>query len=127
MIGRSGAASNERAPIIPLLSQTPTTTRENADAPLARGYPVRFCPGMGGGTEWNGAAYRPQTDSLFVGAVDHCGPDRPTRAASSFTGCAEGCIGVDRVDVGPQPDGLAWAILPWRRVSPSQRQLVRRS
>ncbi len=40
--------------------------------PLTREHPVHFCPGMGGGTEWNGAAYSPRTDSLFVGAVDLC-------------------------------------------------------
>jgi len=71
-VGRSASTSDDRAPIIPLLSQTPTTTRENADAPLSREQAVRFCPGMGGGTEWNGAAFSPQTDSLFVGAVDLC-------------------------------------------------------
>jgi len=27
---------------------------------------------MGGGVEWNGAAYSPTTNSLFVGAVDLC-------------------------------------------------------
>jgi PQQ-dependent dehydrogenase (methanol/ethanol family) len=71
-IGRSAAASGDRAPIIPLLSQTPTTTRENVDMPLSREHQVHFCPGMGGGTEWNGASYSPRTDSLFVGAVDLC-------------------------------------------------------
>ncbi len=71
-IGRSAASSSGRAPIIPLLSQTPTTTRENADMPLSRDHSVHFCPGMGGGTEWNGAAFSPRTDSLFVGAVDLC-------------------------------------------------------
>jgi alcohol dehydrogenase (cytochrome c) len=71
-IDRADAASGDQPPIIPLLSQTPTTTRENVDAPLSREQPVHFCPGMGGGTEWNGAAFSPQTDSLFVGAVDHC-------------------------------------------------------
>jgi len=71
-ISRSAVASDERAPIIPLLSQTPTTTRENADAPLSREHAVHFCPGMGGGVEWNGAAYSPRTDSLFTGAVDLC-------------------------------------------------------
>jgi alcohol dehydrogenase (cytochrome c) len=60
------------APVIPLLSQTPTTTRTNVDVPLSREHPVRFCPGYTGGTEWNGAAYSPLTDSLFVGAVDRC-------------------------------------------------------
>jgi len=71
-IGRRAGASEERPPIIPLLSQTPTTTRENADVPLSRDHQVHFCPGMGGGTEWNGAAFSPQTNSLFVGAVDLC-------------------------------------------------------
>jgi alcohol dehydrogenase (cytochrome c) len=68
----SSPPSGERAAVIPLLSQSPTTTRENADVPLARDHPVHFCPGMGGGTEWNGAAFSPRTDSLFVGAVDLC-------------------------------------------------------
>jgi alcohol dehydrogenase (cytochrome c) len=71
-IDRSAAASGAAVPIIPLLSQTPTTTRENVDVPLAREHPVHFCPGMGGGVEWNGAAFSPRTDSLFVGAVDSC-------------------------------------------------------
>ncbi len=71
-VGRSAATSGDRAPVIPLLSQTPTTTRENADVPLSREHPVHFCPGMGGGAEWNGAAFSPLTDSLFVGAVDLC-------------------------------------------------------
>jgi len=71
-IDRSIAPTGDEAPVIPLLSQTPTTTRENADTPLSREHPVHFCPGMGGGAEWNGAAYSPKTDSLFVGAVDLC-------------------------------------------------------
>ncbi|MGC1460314.1 MAG: PQQ-binding-like beta-propeller repeat protein [Steroidobacteraceae bacterium] len=65
-------ASGDQAPIIPLLSQSPTTSRENVDVPLSRDHSVHFCPGMGGGTEWNGAAYSPRTDTLFVGAVDLC-------------------------------------------------------
>ncbi len=71
-LGRPAAAADDRAPVIPLLAQVPTTTRENVDMPLSRDAPVHFCPGMGGGTEWNGAAYSPRTDSLFVGAVDLC-------------------------------------------------------
>jgi alcohol dehydrogenase (cytochrome c) len=71
-IERAVAASGDEVPIIPLLSQTPTTTRENVDVPLSREHPVHFCPGMGGGVEWNGAAFSPRTDSLFVGAVDLC-------------------------------------------------------
>ena len=72
-IKTGGVTPGARAPIIPLLSQSPTTRRENADVPLSRDHAVHFCPGMGGGVEWNGAAYSPRTDSLFVGAVDLCG------------------------------------------------------
>jgi alcohol dehydrogenase (cytochrome c) len=72
MIGGPPTASGEPPPVIPLLSQTPTTTRDNADTPLSRDHPVHFCPGMGGGVEWNGAAFSPGTDSVFVGAVDLC-------------------------------------------------------
>jgi len=71
-LGGPAPQSADRAPIIPLLAQVPTTTRENVDQPLSRDAPVHFCPGMGGGVEWNGASYSPRTDSLFVGAVDLC-------------------------------------------------------
>jgi alcohol dehydrogenase (cytochrome c) len=70
-VARAAPVSGE-APVIPLLSQSATTTRENVDVPLNREQPVHFCPGMGGGVEWNGAAFSPRTDSLFVGAVDLC-------------------------------------------------------
>lgn len=58
--------------LMPLRSQTPVTTRLNADVPLSRQHVTHFCPGIMGGVEWNGAAYSPQTNSLFVGAVDWC-------------------------------------------------------
>ncbi len=52
--------------------QTPVTTIENADAPVtATG--VHACPGVDGGVEWNGPAYSPLTNLLYVGAVDWCG------------------------------------------------------
>jgi len=59
-------------PIIPLLSQTRVATRLNADIPLSRDTLTRFCPGITGGVEWNGAAYSPLTNLLYVGAVDRC-------------------------------------------------------
>jgi PQQ-dependent dehydrogenase (methanol/ethanol family) len=58
------------APEIPLLWQQPTTTRANVEVPLNRKSKTRFSPGIIGGTEWNGAAYSPQTNLLYVGAVD---------------------------------------------------------
>lgn len=57
---------------LPLIYAQPTTTRENGDVPLSRERPTSFCPGMWGGSEWNGAAYHPSFNTLFVGTVDWC-------------------------------------------------------
>lgn len=51
--------------------KTPVTTIANVDAPLTRAG-TRFCPGVQGGVEWNGPAYSPRTNLLYVGAVDWC-------------------------------------------------------
>jgi len=53
------------------LYATPITTRENDDVPLST-TPTRFCPGAGGGTEWNGPAYSPDTNFFYDGTVDWC-------------------------------------------------------
>jgi len=58
--------------VLPIVYQSPTTTRQNVDVPLSRIAPVRFCPGIQGGNEWNGAAFDPARNALFVGAVDWC-------------------------------------------------------
>ena len=58
--------------VLPIVYQSPTTTRENVDVPLSRTAPVRFCPGIQGGNEWNGAAFDPGRNALYVGAVDWC-------------------------------------------------------
>lgn len=50
----------------------PLTTHENFDAkPTVEG--VHRCPGLLGGMEWNGPAYDPNLNTLFVPAVDWCG------------------------------------------------------
>ncbi len=67
-----GAGADALPPIIPLLSQTAVATRLNENVPLSRDSLVRFCPGITGGVEWNGAAYSPITNLIYVGAVDHC-------------------------------------------------------
>ncbi len=54
-----------------LLFKTPTTTIENAGLPpTPEGR--RFCPGVYGGTEWNGPAFDQARNAIFVGAVDWC-------------------------------------------------------
>ena len=50
---------------------TAVTTIDNIDAPLtAEG--TRFCPGVNGGVEWNGPAYSPRTNLLYVNSIDWC-------------------------------------------------------
>jgi alcohol dehydrogenase (cytochrome c) len=52
--------------------EVPITTRENVNAlPTVEG--VHRCPGLLGGMEWSGPAYDPDSNSLFVPAVDWCG------------------------------------------------------
>jgi alcohol dehydrogenase (cytochrome c) len=53
------------------LFQTVVTTRANVDVPLTR-TGVRVCPGLLGGVEWNGPAWLPATNLLYVPAVDWC-------------------------------------------------------
>lgn len=78
-VAREGAPA-DLATALPLLWQTPTTTRVNVDTPLSRDHVVHFCPGILGGSEWNGAAYNPQTNSIYVPAVDWCANVQVKRA-----------------------------------------------
>ena len=54
-----------------VLYETPVTTRENAETPVIT-TPLRACPGVLGGSQWNGPAYNPGTNLLYVPAVDWC-------------------------------------------------------
>jgi PQQ-dependent dehydrogenase (methanol/ethanol family) len=54
-----------------LLTKTATTTIANADAPMTRAG-THYCPGVTGGSEWNGAAWYPATHLLYVNSVDWC-------------------------------------------------------
>ena len=53
------------------LFETPITKRENVAVPLST-KPVHFCPGSGGGSEWNGPAYSPDTNLIYDGTADWC-------------------------------------------------------
>ncbi len=55
-----------------LIYRTAATRIDNADARLSRDTPTRFCPGSQGGAGWNGPAYDPSTNLIFVGEVDWC-------------------------------------------------------
>ena len=65
-------ASADLSARLPIVFQSPTTTRENVDVPLSRTEPVRFCPGATGGNEWNGPAFHPGLNLLYTGTVDWC-------------------------------------------------------
>lgn len=52
--------------------EVPVTTRLNTDKPPTR-EGQRACPGVLGGVQWNGPAFNPGTNMLYVNAVDWCG------------------------------------------------------
>jgi len=55
-----------------VLYEVTITTRTNVSAtPTVAG--EHICPGLLGGMEWNGPAYHPKTNTLFVATVDWCG------------------------------------------------------
>lgn len=47
-----------------------TTVDKNPQQPTEEG--VKACPGVSGGVEWNGPAFDPERNRLFVGALDYC-------------------------------------------------------
>jgi alcohol dehydrogenase (cytochrome c) len=55
-----------------MLYRKPVTRIDNATATFSAGNSVHFCPGSTGGAEWNGPAYDPQTNLIFIGEVDWC-------------------------------------------------------
>ncbi|HEY6255181.1 MAG TPA: PQQ-binding-like beta-propeller repeat protein [Xanthobacteraceae bacterium] len=65
------------------LYEVPITTRENVDAePTVDG--AHRCPGLLGGMEWNGPAFDPTSNRLFVAAVDWCGTFKKFDAPPPF-------------------------------------------
>ncbi len=67
-----------------LLTKTPTTTIANAEAPITP-TGTHYCPGVAGGTEWNGAAFSPSTGLLYVNSVDWCVTVKSTGSAPTMT------------------------------------------
>ena len=52
--------------------KTPLTTLENVDVPLSEDKETHFCPGVQGGVEWNGPAFSPAANLVFVNSIDWC-------------------------------------------------------
>lgn len=101
-----------------LVFKLPVTTLLNHDAPLtAEG--VRVCPVAG--VQWNGPAFSPQTNLLYVNAIDWCtlfklGPDPKWQATIPYTGLSNGFGTNDPVSqwagwinaVDPRTGTMAW-------------------
>jgi alcohol dehydrogenase (cytochrome c) len=55
---------------MPIKYRAQTTTRLNLDKRLSPDYAVNFRPGTQGGNEWNGPAFSPKLNMVFVSAAD---------------------------------------------------------
>jgi alcohol dehydrogenase (cytochrome c) len=77
-----------------ILWKTPVSKMENVDAPLTiEG--THFCPGTRGGTLWNGPAYSPAENLVYVNSVDWCAtvklaPQPKFEPGKSFVGSSNG-------------------------------------
>jgi alcohol dehydrogenase (cytochrome c) len=71
-VGKSGLLHVLDRETQALLYQVPVTSRRNVDVALT-GEGVHACPGVLGGVQWNGPAYNPKLNMLYVPAVDWCG------------------------------------------------------
>jgi len=85
-----------------ILWKTPVSRMENVDAPLTvQG--THFCPGTRGGTLWNGPAFSPDQNLVFVNSVDWCAtvkldPQPKFEPGKSFVGSANGYGEMDPLD-----------------------------
>ena len=97
-----------RAGALPLLYQVPTTTRENIATPLSRNARTRFCPGYLGGSEWNGAAFHPSLNTLYVGAVDWCATVQLVPEATPVPAKGAGWFGAASQRLDPSDSAKGW-------------------
>ena len=93
---------------LPLLFQRPTTTRENIETPLSRERKTRFCPGYLGGSEWNGAAFHPGLNALYVGAVDWCSTVQLAAASAPVPPTGAGWFGAATQGMDPPANAKGW-------------------
>ena len=90
-----------------VLCETPVTTRENAETPVIT-TPLRACPGVLGGSQWNGPAYNPRAPT--------CSTCRRSTGARRFPRSSR---------CGSSPASCTWAAEPiWTRPTKSQGWLT---
>ena len=107
-----------------VLYQMPITTRENVDGePTVPG--THICPGLLGGMEWNGPAYNPKTNRLFIATVDWCGTFKKLESPPSFELNAHYYGGSVTPDARDKAKGWLYAIdagtgrVQWRQQWPT--------
>lgn len=95
-----------------LLTKTVTTTIANASAPITYSG-THYCPGVTGGSEWNGAAWSPTAHLVYVNSVDWCVTVKLSKLASITniaSGAAKAESGAAAFGGGiPVPDPIASA------------------
>jgi PQQ-dependent dehydrogenase (methanol/ethanol family) len=103
-----------------LVFKLPMTTLLNHDVPVTK-EGVRVCPVAG--VQWNGAAWSPSTELLYVNAIDWCtvfrlGADPKWVATVPYTGLANGWGSNDSIEkwagwinaVDPRTGKMAWRV-----------------
>jgi alcohol dehydrogenase (cytochrome c) len=100
------------------------TSRTNWDAPPTVAG-AHSCPGLLGGMEWNGPAYRRTTNTLYLASVDWCGTFTKTANPPQFTVDAHYYGGAVSPDPRDQARGWLQAIdastgtVRWKRQWPT--------
>jgi len=104
--------------------EVPITTRTNFDkVPTVAG--AHGCPGLLGGMEWNGPAYSPSTQTLYVATVDWCATFTKSDKPPEFTENAHYYGGAVTPDPRDQAKGWLQAIdattgkMRWRQQWPT--------
>jgi len=104
--------------------EVPITTRTNFDkVPTVAG--AHGCPGLLGGMEWNGPAYNPSTQTLYVATVDWCATFTKSDKPPEFTENAHYYGGAVTPDPRDQAKGWLQAIdattgkMRWRQQWPT--------
>jgi len=100
--------SRVRDGTMPLLFSAPTTTRENIETPLSRDTKTRFCPGFLGGSEWNGAAFDPPVNAIYVGAADWCSTVQLVPATAAVPAKGAGWFGAATQTMDPPANAKGW-------------------
>jgi alcohol dehydrogenase (cytochrome c) len=88
--------------------QTVATTRSNVDTPLTTAAFTRFCPGSQGGAEWNGPAYSPEENLVYVPEIDWCSSVQLAPAAAMKGGPGKVWSGAHDQSFGKQDPVTQW-------------------